>query len=106
MGVGCPYLTLLRESAEQREHPLREVFNGPRYLMPNDLPLWHVVCNQARRWLRAGSFEKLAHDLRAVLRLAGRHKEPTTIVAEIAEAVQDATGNSVTRSRATISTPE
>lgn len=42
-----PYLTLLPEDAGQRQHPLREVFNGLRYLarhgipwraMPNDLP--------------------------------------------------------------------
>lgn len=86
----APYLTLLRESAEQREHPLREVFNGLRYLvrygvawraMPNDLPLWHAVYDQARRWLAAGCFEMLAHDLRAVLRLAaGRTEEPSAAV--------------------------
>ena len=43
----APYLTLMREDAPQREYPLREVFNGPRYIvhtgmqwriMPNDLP--------------------------------------------------------------------
>ena len=28
-----PYLTLLPEGARQREHPLREVFNGLRYLV-------------------------------------------------------------------------
>ena len=90
----APYLCLLPESAEQRHHPLREVFNGLRYLvrygvawraMPNDLPpgtaspffppgdrlrRWHAVYEQAQRWLRAGCFEMLVHDLRAVLRLA------------------------------------
>ena len=75
----APYLTLLPDSAKQRQHPLREVFNGLRYLvrygvawraMPNDLPPWHAVYNQVRRWLAAGCFEMLAHDLRAVLRLA------------------------------------
>jgi transposase len=86
----APYLTLLRESAEQRAHPLREVFNGLRYLvrygvawraMPNDLPPWHAVYDQARRWLQAGCFEMLAHDLRAVLRLAvGRNEEPSAAV--------------------------
>jgi transposase len=86
----APYLTLLPESAGQREHPLREVFNGLRYLvrygvawraMPNDLPPWHAVYEQAVRWLRAGCFEMLAHDLRAVLRLAtGRQEEPTAAV--------------------------
>src|SRR3712207_6359886 len=75
-----PYLTLLPENAGQRTYALREVFNGLlRYLvrygvawraMPNDLPPWHAVYDQAQRWSRAGCFERLAHDLRAVLRLA------------------------------------
>ena len=86
----APYLTLLPDRAGQREHSLREVFNALRYLvrygvawraMPNDLPPWHAVCDQAQRWLRAGCFEMLAHDLRAVLRLAsGRKEEPTAAV--------------------------
>jgi transposase len=86
----APYLTLLPEDSGQREHPLREVFNGLRYLvrygvawraMPNDLPPWHAVYDQAQRWLRIGCFEMLAHDLRAVLRLAaGRSEEPTAAV--------------------------
>jgi transposase len=86
----APYLTLLPESAGQRTHALREVFNGLRYLvrygvawraMPNDLPPWHAVYDQAQRWLRAGCFAALAHDLRAVLRLAaGRKEEPSAAV--------------------------
>jgi transposase len=28
----APYLTLMRQDAPQREHPLREVFNGLRYV--------------------------------------------------------------------------
>jgi transposase len=86
----APYLTLLPEGAKQREHPLREAFDGLRYVvrhgipwraMPHDLPPWHAVYDQARRWLRAGSFEALAADLRAVLRLAaGRGEEPTAAV--------------------------
>jgi transposase len=44
----APYLALMREDAVQRQHSLRELFNGLRYLirygiawraMPNDLPL-------------------------------------------------------------------
>jgi transposase len=86
----APYLTLLPEDARQREHPLREAFNALRYVvrygvawraMPHDLPPWHAVYDQARRWLRAGCFEMLAHDLRAVLRLAqGRSEEPSAVV--------------------------
>src|SRR5919206_177107 len=86
----APYLTLLPETAAQREHRLREVFNGLRYVvrygvawraMPHDLPPWHAVYDQAQRWLRAGCFESLTHDLRAVLRLAaGRKEEPSAAV--------------------------
>jgi transposase len=86
----APYLSLLPEDAGQRTHKLREVFDGLRYLvrygvpwraMPNDLPPWHAVYDQAQRWLRAGCFETLAHDLRAVLRLAaGRAEEPSAAV--------------------------
>jgi transposase len=86
----APYLTLVREDARQREHPLREVFNGLRYIvktgapwrwMPNDLPPWAAVYQQAQRWLAAGCFERLAEDLRAVLRLAaGRDPEPSAAV--------------------------
>src|SRR4029453_6417489 len=76
--------------APPREHPLREVFNGLRYLvrygvawraMPNDLPPWHAVYDQAQRWQRAGCFEALAPDLRAgVRRAAGRNEEPSAAV--------------------------
>ncbi|WP_264045759.1 IS5 family transposase [Methylobacterium flocculans] len=86
----APYLTLLPEAAGQREHSLREVFNGLRYVvrygvawraMPHDLPSWHAVYDQAQRWLGADCFENLVHDLRAVLRLAsGRAEEPSDVV--------------------------
>jgi transposase len=86
----APYLTLLPEGSPQRVHALREVFNGLRYVvktgapwrwMPNDLPPWEIVYQQAQRWLRAGCFEALAEDLRAVLRLAaGRGEQPTAAV--------------------------
>jgi transposase len=49
--------------------------------MPNDLPPWHAVYDQAQRWLRAGCFEMLVQDLRAVLQLAqGRAEEPSAAV--------------------------
>src|SRR3712207_9184975 len=85
-----PYLVLIDENAPQRQHDLREVFNAVRYIvhtgapwrwMPNDLPPWAAVYQQAQRWLTAGCFEELAHDLRAVLRLAaGRDEEPSAAV--------------------------
>ena len=69
------YLTLMSESAPQREHPLREVFDAVRWIvragaswrmMPHDLPPWEAVYQQTQRWLRAGVFETMAHDLRAL----------------------------------------
>ena len=86
----APYLTLMREDAPQREHPLREVFNGLRYvvrageawrMMPNDLPPWEVVYGQTRRWLAAGAFEAMTQGLRRILRvLDGRGEEPSAAV--------------------------
>src|ERR687886_404919 len=88
--LAAPYLTLLPEGAGRRTHRLREVFDGLRHLvrygvpwraLPNDMPPWHAVYDQAQRWLRAGCFEMLTHDLRAVLRLAaGRKEEPSAAV--------------------------
>jgi transposase len=86
----APYLTLMREDAPQREHDLREVFNGMRYvvrggqawrMMPNDLPPWSIVYQQAQRWIAAGVFEAMAQDLRRVLRLLdGRPEEPSAAI--------------------------
>jgi transposase len=88
--LAASYLTLLPEGSRQREYSLREVFNGLRYVvrtgipwraMPHDPPPWHTVYDQARRWLKARCFETLAHDLRAVLRLAaGRAEEPSAAI--------------------------
>jgi transposase len=80
----APYLTLMSEAAPQREHSLREVFNGLRWLaragagwrlMPHDLPPWVGVYQQTQRWLKAGVFEALVHDLRALLRVAAGRKD-------------------------------
>ena len=86
----APYLTLMKEAAPQRDYPLREVFNGLRWfvragcpwrMVPNDLPPWHVVFQQTRRWLKAGCFETMAHDLRAVLRMAlDRNEDPSAVI--------------------------
>lgn len=86
----APYLTLMAPDAPQREHPLRELFNGLRWLvrsgaswrmMPHDLPPWAAVYQQTRRWLAAGAFGALVHDLRALLRIAeGRDAGPTAAV--------------------------
>ena len=86
----APYLTLMKEEAPQREYPLREAFNGLRWLvrtgaewrlLPHDLPPWHAVYEQTRRWLAAGVFEDIVHDLRRLLRLAeGRAAAPTAAI--------------------------
>jgi transposase len=83
----APYLALLREDAPQREHDLREVFNALRWIvrtcsawryMPHDLPPWEAVYQQTQRWIKAGVFEQMVHDLRVLLRLSqGRAKDPT-----------------------------
>ena len=84
------YLTLMKESAPQREYPLRELFNGLRWfvragcpwrMMPNDLPPWSAVYQQTQRWIKAGSFEAMAHDLRAILRLVlDRRSDPSAVI--------------------------
>ena len=83
-------MTLLPEGSGQRDHSLREVFNVLRYVvktgapwrwMPNDLPPWAAVYQQAQRWLAAGCFEHLVQDLRAVLRLASeRPPDPSAAI--------------------------
>jgi len=85
-----PYLTLMKEDAPQRSHDLREVFNAVRYvvktgcqwrMLPHDLPDWTVAYQQARRWVQAGAFQDVAHDLRVVLRLVeGRDGQPSAVV--------------------------
>jgi transposase len=85
-----PYLTLMREDAPQRGHDLREVFNAIRYvvktgcqwrMLPHDFPDWTVAYQQARRWIQAGVFEQIAHDLRMILRLVdGREAQPSATI--------------------------
>lgn len=86
----APYITLMKEDAPQREHDLREIFNGLRWIvrtgspwryMPNDLPPWAAVYQQSQRWLASGVFEDMAQDLRRIIRsLAGRHEEPSAVI--------------------------
>ena len=50
-------------------------------MMPHDLPPWSIVYQQTQRWLKAGCFEAIVNDLRAVLRLAaGRNQEPSAAI--------------------------
>jgi transposase len=46
-----------------------------------DLPPWYTVFQQTQRWLKAGVFEAMVHDLRRLLReIAERAPEPRAIV--------------------------
>lgn len=84
-----PYLLLSREDSRSRQHSLRELFNGVRYIvktgnqwrfMPNDLPPWHAVYQQMQRWLQAGVFEMLVADVQELLRhFGGRKGQPTAV---------------------------
>jgi transposase len=86
----APYLTLMDPEAPQRDYDLREAFNALRWvvragapwrLLPTNFPPWPAVYQQTRRWLAAGRFEAMAHDLRVVLRLAaGRAAEPSAAI--------------------------
>ncbi len=86
----APYLTLMKHDAPQRDHPLREVFNGLRWMVrtgapwrmiPNDLPPWHTIYQQSVRWTQAECFIALVHDLREMLRVAaGKNPQPTAAI--------------------------
>lgn len=86
----APYLTLMRDDAPQRQHGLRELFNGLRFIartglqwrfMPHDLPPWHAVYQQTRRWLAADVFGDIIADLRELIRLGeGRTAQPTAMI--------------------------
>jgi transposase len=86
----APYLTLMDADAPQRRYDLREAFNALRWIvrtgaqwrmLPNDFPRWEAVYQQTQRWIAAGCFEAMVHDLRAVLRWAeGRADDPTATI--------------------------
>ena len=80
----------MKESAPQRDYDLREVFNALRWIiragapwrmMPNDLPPWETVYQQAQRWIKWGCFEAIVHDLRVLLREAiGKKAQPSAVI--------------------------
>src|SRR5690606_18760033 len=73
-------LTLMKTDAPQRQHDLREIFNGLRWLVRAGAP-WQAVYQQTQRWLAAGCFEAIVHDLRARLREAqGRNRPPRAVI--------------------------
>ena len=86
----APYLCLLPEDCGQRVYPLREVFNALRYMvwagcpwrgLPHDLPPWEMIYQQSQRWIKAGVFEAMCHDLRVLVRLTqGREPQPSAAI--------------------------
>ena len=80
----------MKEDAAQRRYALRDLFDAVRWmvkagcpwrLLPGDFPPWTAVEQQAERWRRAGCFESMTHDLRAVLRrLDERSQDPSAVV--------------------------
>lgn len=69
---------------------MRGIFNAVRWMvrsgapwrmMPHDFAPWYVVYQQTQRWIKAGCFESMAHDLRAVLReVQGKKPEPSAVI--------------------------
>jgi transposase len=86
----APYLALVAEHAPQRKHDLRRTFDALRYViragcpwryLPHDFPPWAAVYQQTQRWINAGVFEQVAHDLRVLLRgVSGRRAHPSAAV--------------------------
>ena len=86
----APYLTLMTQDAPQRRYALRELFDAVRWLaragaqwrmLPGDLPPWTAVYQQFRRWLDAGCFEHIVHDLRQLIRIVeGKDPNPTAVI--------------------------
>ena len=89
-GFCAPYLMLMKEDAPQRDYSPRAIFHAvrsmvragcPWRMIPNDLPPWSTVHQQAQRWIKAGCFEAMAHDLRKILRLLAERKiQPTAVI--------------------------
>ncbi len=85
-----PFLTLMREDAPQREHPMRDLFDAMRYVvktgcqwryLPHDFPPWTAVYQQAQRWMLAGVFEAVTHELRVIVRMIeDRDSQPSGVI--------------------------
>ncbi len=86
----APSLTLMTPEAPQRRHDPREVYNALRWVvhtgaqwryLPTNVPPWEAVYQQSRRWMEAGCFADMVHDLRAMRRWAdGRADDPTAVI--------------------------
>jgi transposase len=80
----------MRPDAPQRTHDPREVDNALRWIvragapwryLPGEFPAWEAVYQQTQRWIAAGCFETMVHDLRALLRWTeGRDDDPSAVI--------------------------
>ena len=95
-----PYLLLCREDSAQREHDLREVFNGIRYvarsgcswrLLPHDLPPWRIVYYYFMVWRREGLWQKIHDTLRERVRLKSGKNKPRLLRSSILRALKQLT---------------
>lgn len=83
----APYLALVAPKVPQRKHDVREVVDARRRIvwtgapwrcLPTDFRPWQAVSQQTQRWLAAGGFDAMVHDLRvAPRRLPDRAATPT-----------------------------
>src|SRR6187200_1295622 len=50
--------------------------------MPTNMPPWKAVYEQTQRWIKAGVFEAMAHDLRVILRVVveKRRGQPSAVI--------------------------
>lgn len=86
----APYLTLMTPDAPQRRYELREVFNATRWIvragapwrmLPTNFPPWEAVYQQTQRWIDAGVFTNMTHDLRELLHWTqSRDPAPSAVV--------------------------
>lgn len=63
-------------------------------MMAHDLPPWTVVYQQVQRWMKAGVFVVMTHDLRLIPRLAEQIQAVTeeSVEVQIAENLRFVTG--------------
>lgn len=88
--LAVPYLTLMRPDALQRVHDPREVSNALCWIMragapwrylPGDFPPREAVPQPTQRWIAAGVFETMVHDLGVLQRwLQGRTDTQTAAI--------------------------
>ena len=86
------YLTLMRETAPQREYSLRAVFNALRWMaragaawrmLPHDFPPWDTVYGYFSRWRKAGLWEQIHQQLYSQMRgELGRELQASAAVAD------------------------